>query len=323
MSDKAIEALVEGALRDFHSDPEILSGYDTVTVDAVNQHAEEKRIVSFTRVLIELVAKNRIKDAVRMMASELFRSALVREENRILRDRLIRITNSVSSLEKQLSQAMKDELTGLPSRRIFNAKLLSELARLQRYEGEVALLFCDIDHFKRINDTYGHEAGDIVLKEVAAVMGKVIPRPTDHLCRFGGEELVACLVNCNLANAQKKAEELRLAVEKIDVPFGKITISIGCSHVDVSRLHQMREFPEWSYWFKKCMTGFPKDPNLIPDMTAAKLLFAEADGLLYRAKKKGRNRVEVTMNPEDLASLRQESLRKIANGDGNGNSSVK
>ncbi len=318
MSEKPIEALVASALKDFNSDPDILAGYDLATIDAVNQHTEEKIIIGFTRQLLDLVVKNRLNDVIRLIASKLFITALVREENRLLREKLLKISNLSVSLRKELSEAMKDELTGLPSRRIFNNQFFSELARLRRYDGEIALLFCDIDHFKRINDTFGHEAGDEVLKAVSAVLEKVVPRPTDHLCRFGGEELVACLVNCNLENAQKKAEELREAVAEMKTPYGQITISIGCSHVDNDRLNQMREYPEWQYWFKKCKTDFPKDASFVPDMTAAKLLFAESDGLLYRAKQNGRNRVEIARGSNELAALRQESLHKLSNGNGNG-----
>lgn len=324
MSEKPLEALIRSALDNLRKDPEVVADYDAKTIEAVNDHTEEKRMTDFIRHVFGLITKGRVSDAVRALSSELYRSALIREENVLYRTKFRLITKQIEILEKQLSQAMTDDLTGLPSRRIFNAKFVSELARVRRYEGEVALLFCDIDHFKMINDTFGHEAGDEALKLVAQVFKKIFYRSTDHICRFGGEELVVCLVNCDPINAKKKADELRRAVSQIESSYGQITISIGCAHVNQDRLNQMRKYPEWEYLLKKCLKDFPMEPNMVLDMTAARLMFAEADGLVYKAKKNGRDRVELAQNEQELASLREIALQKrLGNGNGSGNGNGK
>ena len=160
-----------------------------------------------------------------------------------------------------------DVLTGLANRRVFKAALATEWARCRRQHAPIALLSFDIDHFKALNDTLGHAAGDLALQRVAAALQEGIRRAGDVLARVGGEEFVALLPQTNLAEAQTLAEELRKRVASAAISHpsssvgGHVTVSIGVASV-------------------------------IPDETVEPdELFAAADEALYRAKAGGRNRV--------------------------------
>ena len=159
--------------------------------------------------------------------------------------------------------AATDSLTGLSNRRHFMEQGLAEFSRAMRTKLPFALLALDIDHFKRINDRYGHPLGDEVLKRFAAV-ASVQLRPTDHIGRVGGEEFVILLVDTNEEEAFLIAERIRRGVENIRIPVdgGEIgvTVSIGLS--------------EFS-----------------PDSGQLETLLSRADESLYRAKQQGRNRV--------------------------------
>lgn len=156
--------------------------------------------------------------------------------------------------------ALTDQLTGALSRRAFMAEVDRATARFAR-SGEVAtLLMFDIDHFKRINDTFGHPAGDAVLREVGAC-GAGLMRRTDAFGRVGGEEFAVLLPGTQLDEATGIAERIRLAVEMLDVandPPIRVTASFGIAELSAS-----------------CAT---RDK-----------LLAQADGALYVAKRAGRN----------------------------------
>ena len=154
-----------------------------------------------------------------------------------------------------------DGLTGLANRRCFDQTLKKEWARAQRAREPVGLLFADIDHFKRFNDTYGHAAGDGILRQVAGRVQQAARRPSDLAARYGGEELVIVLPNTPAEGVRLVAEELRADVERLGGPLGGLSISIGC-HAMVP-VHGV-------------------DPSV---------LLERADAALYRAKREGRNRV--------------------------------
>ncbi|WP_333785213.1 GGDEF domain-containing protein [Thermocrinis sp.] len=184
-------------------------------------------------------------------------------------DAAITIGNLLSELEaknKQLQElAYYDSLTGLPNRRFFfeHANLIFEEAK--RYGKKLSLLIIDIDHFKKINDAYGHDAGDIVLKVFADVLKGVV-RQSDICARMGGEEFAVLLPNTGLDEARVLAERIRSAVASRPVEYDHkvilVTTSIGVSE-------------------------FRSGMESIDD------LIKEADIALYRAKEGGRNRVEV------------------------------
>jgi diguanylate cyclase (GGDEF)-like protein len=164
------------------------------------------------------------------------------------------------------TKASHDALTGLWNHGEILQILAQELARAEREKKSVGVIMADIDFFKRINDTHGHLAGDVVLRETAARMHALM-RSYDYFGRFGGEEFLAILPDCGLEYAAAFAERLRLAVSfgRIDTPEGLIpvTVSFGVA------------------------TGNHES------LKNADSLVKSADQALYRAKKNGRNRVEI------------------------------
>ncbi len=164
--------------------------------------------------------------------------------------------------------ALTDELTGLANRRQAGELLLQEVARSARYGRPVSLILFDIDHFKKVNDTYGHEAGDAVLRSVARTAAGAL-RKTDLGGRWGGEEFLAILPETDAAGARVLAERLRAALDGLRTPYAgrelHVTVSSGIS------------------------TWAPAAPS-----TAAveiDVLLRQADEALYRAKDAGRNQV--------------------------------
>jgi diguanylate cyclase (GGDEF)-like protein len=161
--------------------------------------------------------------------------------------------------------AALDSLTGLNNRRWLDEMIPRQLKR-SRFEGQpLSLLMLDIDHFKRLNDQHGHQAGDFALFSVAELLRARL-RPTDLLGRYGGEEFTIVLPGTNVAGAKVAAERVRRAVEEtaLVLPDGKplpqITVSLGVAQAG-------------------------------PETTVAELV-EQADRALYRAKANGRNRVE-------------------------------
>ncbi len=163
-----------------------------------------------------------------------------------------------------------DALTGVNNRRFFEQRLGEEINRAQRTGDPLSFLFLDIDYFKRINDTYGHQTGDMVLAEIAGQIRSQL-RNNDVLARYGGEEFVAILSGAELDRAVEVAERIRSRIEHHSIndhngetiPF---TISIGVSAYN---------------------------PKLVPSMTKEDLqgLMELADQALYHAKRNGRNQV--------------------------------
>ena len=166
------------------------------------------------------------------------------------------------AIEEQREKAMHDALTGLPNREAYQQRLDQEVQRYERYGNKLSLMVCDIDLFKRINDNYGHLAGDKVLKIIAKSL-QVNLRDTDFIARFGGEEFVALMPETSCEEAKIVAEKLRKKIENSPFNFKKepvqITISFGISE------------------FSKGDT--------------ANDVFERADKALYKAKENGRNQV--------------------------------
>jgi two-component system, cell cycle response regulator len=137
-------------------------------------------------------------------------------------------------LEQLYQSSVIDALTGAFNREYFNAVLGAELAHLQPTSPELSLLMLDIDHFKRVNDEHGHQAGDAVLIELVSRI-RLRLRHSDVLCRFGGEEFAIILRATTLANAARMAERLRQAVRKHKIQYAEkalsVTVSIGCASI--------------------------------------------------------------------------------------------
>ena len=151
-------------------------------------------------------------------------AAAIRQTGELLATRTAALLAANQELE-QLAQV--DMLTGLHNRRSANARLRLEFLRLKRSSHPYAVLFMDIDYFKAINDTYGHETGDQVLRHVATVLKSSL-RQTDFIARYGGEEFLAILSETSAEGALKIAEIVRSAVAKQAFPVTKqVTVSIG------------------------------------------------------------------------------------------------
>lgn len=197
------------------------------------------------------------------------------EQEQKLGERLQQLVSRVGSLEQaarglrghleeQRQKALQDPLTGLPNRAAWNERLDIEFARWQRYGGDLLLAVLDVDHFKRVNDGYGHLAGDRVLKIIGTELHKRL-RKTDFIARFGGEEFVVLLPNTPYDAGRQLMESLRDSIGSCPFHFKgqrvAITVSAG-------------------------LTAFT-------DGDTTERAFERADGALYRAKDAGRNRVEL------------------------------
>jgi diguanylate cyclase (GGDEF)-like protein len=157
--------------------------------------------------------------------------------------------------------AVTDDLTGLYNRRYFNQELEREIVRSERTGKPFALLMADLDDFKRINDTYGHDAGDDVLRKVAQSM-VAATRKSNLLARYGGEEFVSLLIESDAEGGLAAAERTRRAVEQIPGLPCRVTVSVG-------------------------VAVFPQHARTMRE------LFRRADQALYAAKSTGRNQVRL------------------------------
>lgn len=151
----------------------------------------------------------------------------------------------LESMNGQLRQLSKtDFLTELNNRGTWEDALIHEFKRLKRSGHSSSLLMCDIDHFKRINDTYGHAAGDVVIKQVAQAVKKNL-RETDIAGRYGGEEFAVLLVDTTADQALYFAERLRKTVENMQMEFNqqllRATMSVGIAQFD----NQMQDHRQW------------------------------------------------------------------------------
>lgn len=166
-------------------------------------------------------------------------------------------------LEEQRQKALIDPLTGLPNRAAWSERLELEVSRWQRYGGELLLAVLDIDHFKRINDGYGHLAGDKVLKIIAGELSKRL-RKTDFIARFGGEEFVLLIPSTPLEGGAQLLQTLLTAIETSPFHFRgeRVTITLSAG-----------------------ITAFTEGES-------GEAVFERADQALYRAKRGGRNRIE-------------------------------
>ena len=193
-------------------------------------------------------------------------SGLGEEEISLINDSLEILSESLQrglEYEDLFERASHDMLTGLSNRRVFDERIKGMMEGARRYKRPLTMLSMDLDHFKDINDTHGHQAGDEVLKSVAKVLTEAV-RSTDLLVRMGGDEFLLVLDNTDKINAQVLAERLCLAIDRLNVRADKkvkLGVSIG--------LAQLRKSETLSQWLER------------------------ADDILYHAKANGRSRVAV------------------------------
>ena len=175
----------------------------------------------------------------------------------------IQIINQMRTIERM---SMVDQLTNLPNRRCFDDRMNMEWKKAIREKSQISILIIDIDKFKAVNDTYGHQHGDVVLQKVANILTESLKRPGDLASRWGGEEFIVLLPNTNTDAAVNIAEKIRINIENTEIPYKTnltmhVTASIGVN-------------------------------SQIPEQDSSTHIFiSNADKVLYTAKDSGRNRV--------------------------------
>ena len=187
----------------------------------------------------------------------------------------------ILKLEKSLKEAneairllsITDPLTNSYNRVYLIQCLPQEISRVQRYGRPLSIIMCDLDHFKLINDEYGHQAGDIVLQKFVESIKRNIRQGIDWIARYGGEEFIIVLLETNLKEASLLAERLRKAVSENVIDIGETQLRIPASFG---------------------VTCLPSAN--ITNEASVELLIKEADTCLYSAKKEGRNRVKTIMD---------------------------
>ncbi|MBI5408815.1 MAG: diguanylate cyclase [Nitrospirae bacterium] len=177
------------------------------------------------------------------------------------------VTEVASYEQKLVEMNLRDGLTGIYNRRFLESKITDEFNRHKRYGSIFSIIMFDIDHFKVVNDTYGHQCGDFILKSISSRISSAI-RNVDYLSRYGGEEFCCLLPETGLKAALIVAERFRTAImeqeNNYDGTLVKVTISLGVA--------ETRE-----------------------GVDSHVMLIKKADDALYRAKKEGRNRVEAML----------------------------
>lgn len=243
-----LHSLVMGQMQDIHS---IVSGSDDLEQigASVTKHVDMIVAAMNTYQSDEDTREKELEEQLEAMQARLIES-----EAQVIETR--------KKLDEQRHLATHDALTGLPNREAYDRRLQEEFQRHRRYGGDLSMLVADLDYFKRINDTYGHQAGDMVLKLMAQTIKNSV-RASDFVSRFGGEEFVILMPHTNAEQAMQAAEIIRQQIE--NTPFHyrqervQITMSIGISH----------------------LTADDETPDV---------LFERSDKALYRAKDEGRNR---------------------------------
>lgn len=201
--------------------------------------------------------------------SEAVLCAKIRAMQRIIQMRtsLVVLARELDAANQELKRlSASDGLTGIANRRFFDEYFSREWRRARRGSGEISILMCDVDHFKAYNDTYGHQAGDDCLRQVAHKIRDSMERAADLAARYGGEEFVVLLPDTPIAGASMVAEKIRQAVHALALVHSgsahhHITLSIGVAAMSADNIN------------------------------TPQTLIEAADRALYQAKDAGRNRV--------------------------------
>jgi diguanylate cyclase (GGDEF)-like protein/PAS domain S-box-containing protein len=223
---------------------------------------------------VPMVAQGETIGVLQLQIAATSESKLSNENNQVVLQRIAssaagQIALSIASLrlrEALKDQSIRDPLTGLYNRRFMQESLERELLRARRTNRPFTVMFIDIDHFKRFNDSYGHDAGDLVLQVFAKALTNFF-RGGDIICRYGGEEFALVLPDSSLKDAEKRGNDLRVEIKKLSIThrntvLDPITFSVGLS-----------AFPEHG--------------------STAEELFRVADKCLYDSKSQGRDRITV------------------------------
>ena len=210
-----------------------------------------------------------LEQANEQLANKAMMAQMESTQNQQQTRQIVQEKEQLESRNRELeTQALTDPMTGVFNRRFFDETLKKEIARCQRGSLSVGVLFCDVDNFKKINDTWGHACGDLVLRNVARIMHDAV-RASDTLARYGGEEFVAILTGIDQEGVAVVAERIRAMVESMDFQHDnqviRVTVSIGGS-------------------VSSQLPG--------PVEQIGKHLVTMADEAMYEAKQTGKNRVE-------------------------------
>lgn len=249
-------------------DRQILAGASAASVE-VRLASAERALAWFE---LAVVGADRGLKAIASLALE---EALPESGSARLQEALDRVQETNRQLHRTIAEleraASTDTLTGAWNRRRLEECVLNEIDRLRRYHHPLCVLILDVDHFKQINDTYGHAAGDGVLQELAALLKSRL-RAADSLARWGGEEFVVLCPNTRRSTAALLAERLRRLIAQASFPVvGKVTASIGVA--------ECLPGESWEQWFQRC------------------------DAALYRAKTGGRNQVQVSPETPEASDI--------------------
>lgn len=224
-----------------------------------------ERANALAREQLDIERKNRVASEQLLQLQQESSSQLehqFRSKTRELNDAL----EEVQLLNAELTEiSHTDQLTGARNRRFMDAFLVREFKRARRFQRPLSLMMIDIDHFKAVNDTYGHPVGDLCLKRVIQMVTAQLRRCHDEVCRYGGEEIAVIMPDTPLQGVMIQANRIREAIAAMHIEYGdtqiRLTVSIGVSCSDVEK-HE--------------------DPLA---------LITAADQALYQAKRAGRNRV--------------------------------
>jgi diguanylate cyclase (GGDEF)-like protein len=186
--------------------------------------------------------------------------------------------------ERLREEVIRDPVTHLYNRRFLQETLFRELAHAGREGLPLAVVMLDVDHFKRLNDQYGHQAGDMVLQALAELLLNTT-RGEDVVCRYGGEEFAVVLPGASLSNAMRRAEEWRADFERLQVPCAALSLSAT---------------------FSAGVADFPAAGRSGDDLLGA------ADQALYIAKRAGRNRVVAWNAAEPPGAPARERMGEVA-----------
>jgi len=208
-------------------------------------------------------------DYLHKPVSQVVLNAKIRAMQRIIQMRtsLVVLARKLDTANHELKRlSASDGLTGIANRRFFDEYISREWRRARRSATSIALLMCDVDHFKLYNDTYGHQAGDDCLRQVANAIATNLERASDIAARYGGEEFAVVLPETAIGGTLFVAEKIRHAIHQLNIPhsasqLGRVTLSIGIA------------------------AATPDAGNSAEDLIKA------ADQALYKAKNEGRDRV--------------------------------
>jgi diguanylate cyclase (GGDEF)-like protein len=258
--------VIHALLQSVSANVESLMGGSEAYSDSLNHHK-----TAITRAMT--IAG--IKELERVMVDEISKMQDVNARyHRELESANSKLAQQKQEVERLQTDVGVDFLTRIPNRRAFDERVAEEISRAKRYNTTFSMVVIDVDHFKRINDVYGHLAGDRILRALAQLLDKQ-KRASDFVARFGGEEFVLLLPETDAdraaALAGKTREKVGGAKFRFESKSIRVTISAGVGEVQCG-----------------------KD-------TAASL-FARIDAALYRAKEGGRNRVELAEPPESAKS---------------------